>query len=132
MTHDDVQRWLDAYVDAWQSYDADAIGELFGPDATYKYHPYDPEAVIGRDAIVADWRENRDEPGSWRAHYEPYAVDGDRAVAVGESRYTNPDGSLRDLYFNLWTLRFDGDGQCTEFVEYFMELPERLKATNQG
>ena len=50
-------------------------------------------------------------------------------MAIGESRYTNPDGSLRDLYFNLWTLRFDDDGRCVEFVEYFMELPERLKAS---
>jgi hypothetical protein len=36
-------------------------------------------------------------------------------VAVGESRYANPDGSLRDLYFN--------------FVGYYMELSERLKAS---
>jgi ketosteroid isomerase-like protein len=127
MTHDDVQRWLDAYVEAWRSYDADAIGELFAADATYAYQPYNPP-VIGRDAIVADWREDKDAPGSWTAHYEPYVVEGDRAVARGESRYTNPDGTLRDLYFNLWTLRFDGEGKCTEFVEYFMELPERLKA----
>ena len=124
---DDVQVWLDRYVEAWQSYDADAIGQLFADDATYRYHPYDEDAVVGRAAIVADWRENQDAPGSWTAHYEPYAVEGDRAVAIGESRYTNPDGSLRDLYFNLWTLRFDDAGRCTEFVEYFMALPDKLK-----
>ena len=129
LTREHVQQWLDRYVDAWRTYDPDAIGDLFAEDATYKYHPYDPEAVSGRDAIVADWRENQDEPASWTAHYEPYAVDGDRAVAIGESRYTNADGSLRDLYFNLWTLRFDDDGRCVDFVEYFMELPERLKAS---
>jgi ketosteroid isomerase-like protein len=129
LTHEHVQQWLDRYVDAWRTYDPDEIGDLFAENATYKYHPYDPEAVIGREAIVADWREDQDEPGSWTAHYEPYAVDGDRAVAIGESRYTNADGSLRDLYFNLWTLRFDDDGRCVDFVEYFMELPERLKAS---
>jgi ketosteroid isomerase-like protein len=127
VTHDDVQRWLDRYVAAWQSYDADAIGDLFSADATYKYHPYDDEAVVGREAIVADWRDDQDAPGSWSARYEAYAVEGDRAVAIGESRYTNEDGSLRDLYYNAWTLRFDDDGRCTEFVEYFMALPEKLK-----
>ena len=127
VTHDDVQRWLDRYVDAWRSYDAEAIGDLFSADASYRYHPYD-EALVGRDAIVADWRDAQDAPGSWSAHYAPYAVDGDRAVAIGESRYTNDDGSLRDLYFNLWTLRFDGEGRCAEFVEYFMALPDKLKA----
>jgi ketosteroid isomerase-like protein len=39
VTRDDVQQWLDRYVEAWRSYDADAIGELFAEDATYKYHP---------------------------------------------------------------------------------------------
>ena len=54
------------------------------------------------------------------------ALDGDRASAIGESRYTNPDGSFKTLYYNNWTLRFDGHGRCVEFVEYYMKLPERL------
>ncbi len=123
MTRDDVQRWLDGYVSAWRSYDPAEIGALFGPDATYRYHPYD-EPLIGREAIVADWLESPDAAGSWDAHYEPYAIDGDRAVAVGESRYLHPDGSFRALYHNIWTLRFDDAGRCADFVEYFVELPK--------
>ncbi len=95
MTHDDVQGWLDRYVEAWHSYDPAAIGDLFAEDATYRYHAYDPEPVAGRDAIVADWLDGQDAPGSWEAHYEPFAVEGERAVAVGESRYLKPDGSQR-------------------------------------
>lgn len=128
VTRDDVQRWLDAYVEAWRTYDPAAIGDLFAADVTYRYHPYS-DPVVGREALIEDWRKDPDDPATWSAHYEPYTVDGDRAVAVGESRYTNHDGSLRDLYFNLWTLRFDADGRCVEFVEYFMALPDRLKAT---
>jgi ketosteroid isomerase-like protein len=134
MTYDEVTAWLDRYIAAWASYDPAAIGDLFTTDAAYRYHPSDPP-IPGREAIVAAWTEpsgdasGRDDPSSWTAHYEPYAVDGDRAVAIGESRYTHPDGSLRALYFNLWTLRFDDDGRCVDYVEYFMELPERLKAS---
>ena len=128
MTHDDVQRWLDRYIAAWQTYDQAEIADLFSTDATYRYHPYDDEPVTGRDAIVADWVEDQDEAGTWDAWYKPYAVDGDRAVAIGESRYTKPDGSLQDLYYNLWTLRFDADGRCVDFVEYFMPLPDKMKA----
>ena len=128
MTHADVQRWLDRYIAAWSSYDAKAIGELFSEDAEYRYHPYDPEPVVGRDAIVKSWTDNQDAPGSWSAHYDVWALDGERASAVGESRYTNPDGSFRTLYYNNWLLRFDGHGRCVEFVEYYMELPERLRA----
>ena len=127
MTHDEVQRWLDRYVEAWRTSDPALIGDLFSDDATYAYHPYDPP-VVGRPAIVADRLENPDAAGSWDAHYEPYAVDGDRAVAVGESTYFKPDGSRRTVYFNLWTLRFDADGRCRDFVEYFMEIPEARRA----
>ena len=123
MTRDDVQRWLDAYVEAWRTYDPAAIGDLFSVDVSYRYQPYrDP--VVGRDAVVADWTEDPDAAGSWEAHYEPYAVDGERAVAVGESRYLKEDGSLLTLFYNVWLLRFDGEGRCSEFVEYWRELPE--------
>ncbi len=54
LSHDDVQGWLDRYVEAWQSYDPGAIGDLFSADADYRYHPND-EPVRGRDAIVADY-----------------------------------------------------------------------------
>ncbi len=127
MTHDDVQRWLDRYVEAWRTYDPALIGDLFSDEATYAYHPYDPP-LVGRAAIVADWLKSPDAPRSWDAHYEPYAVDGDRAVAVGESTYFQADGSRRTVYFNLWTLRFDAEGRCRDFVEYFMEIPKDRRA----
>lgn len=119
MTPESLQAWLDAYVAAWRSYDADAIGELFTEDATYAYHPYDPqdEIVRGRDAIVANWREEPDEPGSWEAAYRPGLIDGDRATAVGVTRYARGD-----VFDNLWQLRFAGD-RCAEFVEWYMERP---------
>ena len=128
MTHNQVQDWLDRYIAAWRSYDPAAIGDLFAAEASYRYHPWDDEPVLGREAIVANWLDDRDEPGTWEAWYRPYAVEGDRASVIGESRYTNADGTLRDLHYNHWTVRFDADGRCIEFVEYFMSLPERLHA----
>ena len=117
MTHEQVQAWLDAYVAAWRSNDGAAIGELFAEDAEYRYHPYDdPER--GRDAIVAGWLEDPDEPGSWEARYAPLLVEGDRAVAAGDTRYD--DGQV---FSNIFVLAFDGDGRCREFTEWFMEHP---------
>jgi len=127
MTNSEVQRWLDDYVAAWRSYDPDDIGELFSERAEYRYHPWD-DPVSGRDAIIADWLDSPDAAGTYDAHYSTYAVDGDRAVAVGTSRYTNPDGSLRTLYHNVFLLRFDDDGLCRSFTEVFLELPERLRS----
>src|SRR5438552_2939751 len=99
MIHADVRRWLDRYVAAGSSYDAAAIGDLFSEDAEYRSQPW-ADPVVGREAIVADWLEDKDEPGSWSAHYDVWALDGDRASAIGESRYTNPDGSFKTLYYN--------------------------------
>ncbi len=117
MSDEDVQRWLDAYVEAWRSYDRDAIGELFSDDATHRYHPYD-EPLQGREAIIESWLAEPDDPGSWEASYRPWLVAGDRAVTVGETRYRNGD-----VYWNIWQLEFDADGRCSDFVEWFMEPP---------
>jgi ketosteroid isomerase-like protein len=120
MSPDDVQAWLDRYLSAWSSYDPAAIGELFAEDATYAYHPWDTgDALVrGRAAITADWLTQPDPPGSWSARLHPLLVDGDRAVATGITRYQ--DGKV---FHNLWLLRFDAAGRCTEFVEWFMQPP---------
>ena len=118
MDHATFQAWLDRYVGAWRSGDPAEIGSLFSPDADYFYGPYS-DPVHGRDAIVTNWTDAPDEPGSWEAEYRPLAVDGDVAVATGESRYTN--GST---FSNILVCRFDADGRCSEFREWFMEKPK--------
>ena len=62
MTHDDVQAWLDRYVEAWRTYD---------PARSATSSPRTPPTAItrttrgrsdrGRDAIVADWHRDRDQ-----------------------------------------------------------------------
>ena len=86
VTREQVQAWLDAYVDAWRTYEASTIGALFSADATYAYHPHD-EPERGREAIVASWLSEPDEARSWEAGYAPLVIDGDRAVAAGETVY---------------------------------------------
>ncbi len=125
-----VQRWLDAYVEAWKSYDPEAIGELFSEDVEYRYHPAD-EPIRGRAAVVESWLGEGDHPdasardaeGTYEAAYEPFAVDGDRAVAVGASTYTDPPAA----YDNCYLIRFDADGRCREFTEWFVKRPERAE-----
>jgi hypothetical protein len=119
-----VAAWLDAYVHAWKTYDPDMIGDLFSDDALYAFHPWDLP-IRGRKAIVAAWLENPDTPGTYDAHYEPIAIDGDLAVTNGRSHYFEPDGStLQREFDNLFVLRFDADGRCAEFREWFMEVPQ--------
>ena len=132
MRREQVIEWLRAYIEAWKSYDREQIGALFSDGAEYRYHPYDREPVRGKEAIVASWLDERDEPGSFVAVYEPVAVDGDVAVATGTSTYARPDGSVRIVYDNCFVMRFDADGRCRAFTEWYMERPAGEEGTIPG
>jgi hypothetical protein len=133
MDRSTVQAWLDRYRHAWETYDAGEIGSLFSTDATYRYHPWDDrDAVVrGREAIVASWvapqggATGRDAPGTYEGSYEPFAIDGDRAVAMGSSTYwADATRSLvKAVYHNVFLLEFDPDGRCRSFTEVFAEQP---------
>jgi ketosteroid isomerase-like protein len=131
MEKGEVDRWLRAYVAAWQSYDREQIGELFAEDVEYRYHPYD-EPVRGRAAVVRSWlgeeddpaASTRDEPGTFDAAYRTVAVDGTVAVATGSSRYRSaPGGAVDKVFDNCFVLRFDSAGRCREFTEWYIQRP---------
>lgn len=117
-----LTRWLADYVDAWKSYDRDAIEALFAEGASYRYHPAD-EPIVGVEAIVDSWLDEPDAPGSFEASYEPFAIEADRAVATGTSTYLDKRGEVRAVYDNCFLLRFDTDGRCSEFVEWYVKQP---------
>jgi ketosteroid isomerase-like protein len=127
----DVDRWLERYVEAWRTYDRDQIAALFAEDVSYCYHPYD-EPIHGRDAVVASWlgesdqpgASSRDEPGTYDARYRAVAVDGDVAVATGASTYrANPGGPVSRRFDNCFVMRFDSEGRCADFTEWYVERP---------
>jgi ketosteroid isomerase-like protein len=124
-----VQRWLDAYSQAWISYDPGEIGALFAEDAEYRYHPWDEgdNVLRGRDQIVTNWLENRDKAGTYRGEYHPLLVSGDRAIAAGQSSYYTDETqtTLNRVYHNLWVLRFTDDGKCRSYIEWYMEAPRQ-------
>ena len=131
-----VDRWLDDYVDAWKTYERDAIGALFADDVEYRYHPYD-EPIRGRDAVLESWlgegdhpdASTPDEPDTYDAEYRAVAVDGDVAVAVGASSYRAvAGGPVTDVYDNCFLLRFDAEGRCRELTEWFVKRPRGADA----
>jgi len=132
MNHQQFQDWLDRYVAAWKSYDRQQIEDLFAENAEYRYHPQD-DPVIGREQIVASWLDEKDEPGTYDARYEPLAIDGDVHVAQGWSRYFDAQGKLNNEYCNIYICRFDGEGRCTDFTEYWIQNREfRRQQVEQG
>lgn len=131
MDHHTAQRWLDAYVEAWRTYDPVRIRALFAEDIAYRYHPSD-EPVVGADAVVASWlgesdhegASSRDAPGTFDASYAPVAVEGDTVVARGSTRYRPTPGDPVDrIYDNCFLMRFDDAGRCREFTEFYARRP---------
>jgi hypothetical protein len=136
----EVDRWLQAYVGAWKSYDRDQIGELSAEDVRYRYHPHD-DPVVGRAELVRSWlgdeahagasgedapadSSGRDDPGTYDASYRAVAVDGDVAVATGSSTYlSGPGGPVEKVFDNCFVMRFDAAGRCREFTEWYVERP---------
>ncbi len=129
MDHTAARAWLERYVEAWLTYDPGSIAELFSADVAYRYHPYD-HPIEGREAVVASWlgessedgASDRDRPGTYEASYTPVAVDGDVVVATGTSSYRDePGGPVVHVFHNCFVMRFDADGRCREFTEYYMK-----------
>ena len=132
MTHDEVQAWLDRYIEAWASYDPAAIGDLFTTDAEYRYHPSDPP-ITGREAIVArlDRAGRRRQRPRRARHLGCPATSRSRSTATGRSSmgwsryYTDATKStVRDVYDNVYLLEFGPDGRCRSFTEFFVERPK--------
>ena len=131
MDRDSAQAWLDAYVEAWRTYEPERIRALFSAHVAYRYHPYD-EPVVGADAVVASWlgeseaegTSSRDAPDTYDARYAPVAVDGDTVVARGSSSYRHQPGGPTDrIYDNCFLMRFDDEGRCQEFTEFYLRRP---------
>lgn len=109
-----VRRWVDGYLDAWTTNDPDGLAELFTEDARYFTLPT-RAPVEGRDAIIRDWLDRADEPGSWTARLDVIAVDGNVAVVQGEVDYADDED-----FANLWVIKFADDGRASEFTEWWI------------
>lgn len=122
MEHDELARrlqaWVEGYIRAWNSNEPAEIGELFTDDATYFTAPH-RTPWRGRDEIVREWLGRKDEPGETEFSWQPLTVSPEVGIVVGETRYRTPPTT----YSNLWVIRLDPEGRCTEFVEWWMEHP---------
>jgi hypothetical protein len=115
-----VNEWMDGYWRAWESNDADDIGGLFTAEAPYYTEPYSAP-WRGRQAIVDGWIGRKDEPGDAEFSWQPLTITDDVAIVQGQTVYRDPPRT----YSNLWVIRLDSTGRCTEFTEWWMQHPER-------
>ncbi len=113
-----LRRWVDAYREAWESNDAEAVGALFTVDGVYRIEPW--ETWSGREAIVAGWLEHADKPGDTAFNWWHVARDGDLWILEARTRYH----SLGKDYANLWLVELDDEGRARGFSEWWKQLPD--------
>jgi hypothetical protein len=76
---------------------------------------------------VASWlaEQHLDEPDGYEGRYVPIAIDGSTVVAHGRTRFFDPrTGAQRKEFDNLFVLRLETDGRCSEFREWYSAEPE--------
>jgi ketosteroid isomerase-like protein len=111
-----LDQWIAAYERAWSSNDPDEIGALFADDAVYYTAPF-REPWRGRAEIVAGWLERKDAPGGWSFSWQALVDEPDVSIITGTTTYLDPPQG----YSNLWVIRLDPEGRCSEFTEWWME-----------
>ena len=74
------------------------------------------------DGYVRAWNPNdpKDEPGQAQFNWHPLAVTSEVAIIQGEIAYP----SEGHTYSNLWVIRLDAEGRCTESTEWWMRHPQ--------
>jgi hypothetical protein len=113
------EAWLERYVRAWATNDSADIAAVFSEDAVYDYRPDGSDSVIGREAIIEDWVEEGDEPGTWTFDGRVLSESSGLVIVQGITRYAeNPD------YDNLWVVSLDDEGRATRFTEWCTERQE--------
>lgn len=113
----DLASWVDRYVEAWKTNDPQDIERLFTQDARYYTAPH-RKPWSGRVAIVKGWLDRKDDQGTWRFRYEILAVTEGLGFVRGWTTYV---GNEAKEYSNLWVVRLDANGRCSEFTEWWME-----------
>jgi hypothetical protein len=111
-----LDSWMEGYIAAWSTNHPDHIAALFSPEAVYDPQTADGE-LHGRQEIIDWWREIDDDPDNWDFEWMPLVETDDLAVVTGATRYVDPEA----IYRNLFVIRFDEDGLCRDFTEWYIE-----------
>lgn len=118
--HADLESWVEGYERLWRTAGTDRLGELFSPDVSYRGWPWE-ESAHGLAALARFWDAQRDGPDEqFTLRFEVVAVDGPVGVVRAEVDYA--DGQS---WLDLWLVRFDDDGRCTDFEEWPIAPPPK-------
>jgi ketosteroid isomerase-like protein len=111
-----ARAWVEGWSRAWPARDAEAVADLYTPDAVYRSHPF-REAHRGRTGVIEYARSAFAEEDAVEFWFgEPVAA-GDRA-AVEYWAILDAGGKGLTLA-GTTVIRFAPDGRCREHRDYW-------------
>ena len=132
MTKSEFSNWLDRFGRTWEQQDPDAVVDLFTPDGTYAWGPFN-EPIKGRDAIHAAWvHATQGRQQDIHFGHEVLAVTGDRGIARWWASMTARASGRRVRMEGICLVTLAADGRCTVFREWWNEDPPATGASEYG
>jgi ketosteroid isomerase-like protein len=124
-------QWVDRFQAHWRARDPHAVAALFTDKALYYQGPYS-EPRIGREAIATHWAgtlSRQKDPVIWFG--SPLAA-GDRATVEWWCILHDPATGTPRNAAGCLVLRFDTDGLCTHYHEYWHSAQDSTLQPPQG
>ncbi len=118
MNEADLQTWLEAYRQAWETRDPDAAAALFSKDAEYYETPFAPPAK-GRPGVRDYWANATRAQVDVAFSYEVLSVAEDRGIARWWASFTRVSSGAKVDLDGVFLLEFDGEGLCRELREWW-------------
>jgi len=115
-TTSSVEAWAEAYRQAWEEADAEAVKALFAEGSSYRSNIFE-DPHIGRDGIEAYWAGVTETQSDIVVLMGRPFVDGSRAAVEfwTTMRVDDADTTLTGCLL----LTFDDEGLCTDLREYW-------------
>ena len=118
LTLNSFQEWMDRYGKASENQDANAVAELFTPNAKYYETPFD-DPMVGREAIYQYWSEASQDLKDVRFSYEILAVKGNLGIALWQGNFVNLKSGNQVALDGVFLVEFEEPGQCCIFREWW-------------
>lgn len=122
LTINKFSQWLKMYSQASRENDPRASSELFTLDAKYYETPFD-DPIHGREAIYKYWEKGAQMLTDKTSSYEVLSVKDNVGIARWRSKFTSKVTSKRKALDCIFVVRFDEDGKCDLFREWWHIQP---------
>ena len=114
-----LNNWLEAYGQAWETRDPEAVAQLFTLDALYRERPF-TEPLRGRDAIREYWsRVVAHSQEQIHFGFEIVALDKNRGVARWWAAFVRVSSNQRVQLDGIFLLTFSDANLCCELREWW-------------